>query len=890
MKGASTEKGERFRDVVEQSHEGIVITDADGLLRWVNPAWERMTGWTLAEVVGRTPGAVLQGARHDPELRQRMRRAFDARTSFSESLVNVRRDGSAFWTRIFATPLLDPDGTVRAWVGIKHDISESVDREEALRAERAFAQSLIASTPDGLFALDRAGRVTEWNPTLAAWTGRAASSVVGRPLDEVAPEWADELQGAPLERLLREGQPWRYERSGLLATRGIRRLDVMAAPIRDPESGEIRGAVCTVRDVEARFSAEEKLRASEARSQAVVQNAATLLVGLRTDGTIFEWNTATERLFGRTRAEVLGRRYVDDFVPPASRATVLADIDRVLSGTPSVDFVNDIVGADGVVSTVRWNVTRIVDRDAQPEGVIAVGEDVSERVQATERFRILFESSSDPHLLFDSTGVIECNAAAVRLLRAADANDVIGLHPATLSPATQPDGRRSAEAALEMIELARTRGHHRFDWVHQRFDGTTVPIEVSLTPVTLRGRPTMLVVWHELTERRAAEEALARERARLVDAIESLDAGFAMFDADERLLAWNRTFAREHSAWTALVRPGISLSTLLESTLVEGRHAFTGEDGATWIARSRARHHGAGEVHEEQYAQRTLRVSVLPTSDGGSVSLATDVTPLKEIQRSLEQARDIARDANSAKSEFLARMSHELRTPLNSIIGFTRQVRTHQSHALTPKYRLFLDRVEANGVHLLGLINSILDLSRIEAGKVTVERHPVDLRALVSEVVALLDGQPRRASVSLSTTLPVSPSFVHTDAAKLRQVLINLVGNAIKFTHAGSVTVTLTGDGRTVPFEIAVRDTGIGIAPSRLDAVFHPFEQATSSTGRDYGGTGLGLTIVRSLCELLGAQLHVTSTVGVGTTFIVQLSLVDDTRTSAQPPLRVDAP
>lgn len=247
---------------------------------------------------------------------------------------------------------------------------------------------------------------------------------------------------------------------------------------------------------------------------------------------------------------------------------------------------------------------------------------------------------------------------------------------------------------------------------------------------------------------------------------------------------------------------------------------------------------------------------------------------LRQLNETLEQRvadRTAAAEAASrTKSEFLANMSHELRTPLNSVIGFANILLKNKSGNLRPEDLAFLDRVLANGKHLLGLINEILDLSKIEARKVDLNLAPVALDQLVTEVLATQEALVRDRPVKLVADLPPQAAPFKTDAGRLKQVLLNLVGNAVKFTEAGSVTVRLVVQPKTrCPLRIEVVDTGIGIPKDRQAAVFEAFQQADSGTARKYGGTGLGLTISRALCELLGCQLELWSEPGRGTTFSI---------------------
>ncbi len=269
----------------------------------------------------------------------------------------------------------------------------------------------------------------------------------------------------------------------------------------------------------------------------------------------------------------------------------------------------------------------------------------------------------------------------------------------------------------------------------------------------------------------------------------------------------------------------------------------------------------------------------------GSIVVATDVTELERAREELRRAKEEAEAANRAKSRFLANMSHELRTPLNSVIGFANILARNKKGHLEPQELRYLERIQGNGRHLLELIDEILDLSRIESGRITLDFEPLDLRQLITDTVAQLGYGDGRDGVALALELPERAHPLITDPRRLRQVLTNLLGNAFKFTTEGQVTVRLEVDPeKLAPLEIVVADTGIGIPEDRMATIFEAFRQIDSSKARSHGGAGLGLSIARSLCRLMGYGIEAESETGRGSTFRVVLRPAAAIRDAARTP------
>jgi PAS domain S-box-containing protein len=275
-----------------------------------------------------------------------------------------------------------------------------------------------------------------------------------------------------------------------------------------------------------------------------------------------------------------------------------------------------------------------------------------------------------------------------------------------------------------------------------------------------------------------------------------------------------------------------------------------------------------GEVRWNQWTNRAIF-----NEDGDIIEIQTvglDINDRKQWENELQKAKDHAEAASLAKSKFLATMSHELRTPLNSIIGFASQLVRNKWDHLSEREIIYASRIRENGLHLLSLINDILDLSKIEAGRTEIIKKRFSLKNLLEEIGRQFEDQFQQKSLKLEIVYPPEVDDIENDEGKLKQVLINLVGNAYKFTQEGGVVVQVhVAEGTTIPERIDVTDTGIGIPADQITSIFKAFQQVDNQNSRKYSGTGLGLTISRSLCHMMGYQLLVQSEVGKGSTFSI---------------------
>ena len=380
------------------------------------------------------------------------------------------------------------------------------------------------------------------------------------------------------------------------------------------------------------------------------------------------------------------------------------------------------------------------------------------------------------------------------------------------------------------------------------------------------------------------EEANLKEireaRTRLTDAIESISEGFSLYDAEDKLIVCNTRYRELLATQADVMVPGTSFETIIRTATDRGliRDAEGCRDA--WLGERLKRHRAGGETHVQHRSDgRWIRVSERKTANGGVVATYADITELKQheaeladLVEKLQIARDAANEANRTKSSFLANMSHELRTPLNAIIGLTEMMVSNAARFGTEKAQEPLQRVNRAGRHLLGLINEVLDLSKIEAGKLELHPESVDLVPLIDEVIGTARQLAEQNKNRLVVECQESLGPLTVDPMRLRQILLNLLSNACKFTKEGEVALRArkVADGRSW-IEFAVSDTGIGMTEEQQQKLFEEFSQADAVTARRFGGTGLGLAITRKLARLMGGDVTVASEPGKGSIFTVRL-------------------
>lgn len=601
---------------------------------------------------------------------------------------------------------------------------------------------------------------------------------------------------------------------------------------------------------------------------------------------VLTYGGSTERVLG-FRAEEMHRNTAEwlESIHPADRPVVQEAFERSKRDRAIFEVEYRVKKSDDSVTWVSDRGVLTFTNDGGPLAIDGVMLDISQRRQSEERFRVIFEGSTEPHMLVDSKGVLDCNQAAVNLLGYKTKRDIIRQSLTNFWPEFQADGRTTQEHAAELKALTTEKGIHRMEVLKRTRTGEIIPVEVGATYVQLHGERIMLVVWHDLREIKRAQNELEASESKYRELVQNLDLIVYQTNVEGQ-------FTYLNPAWEDLT------GFPIETSLGQSYDQFVLPEDLDCLKELRD-----AEIRgESDYSILTFR---LKTRDGrtlwldgycrtrkdadgtivGTSGTLNDITDRKNAESELIAAKNSAETANRAKSEFLAVMSHEIRTPLNGVLGFANLLsQTRLDHTQQD----YLRTIAGCGDALLAIIDDILDFSRMESGKFELESHSFNLRECVEQVLEVHATRAYGKALELVSEFHENvPTAVVGDMGRLRQVLSNLVGNAVKFTDAGEVIVRTRlawVDRLRMTVEMSVRDTGIGIEKEKLPNLFRPFVQADSSMSRRFGGAGLGLAICRRLVRAMGGEISVRSEVGKGTVFTFTISLLRQTEPASRVP------
>ena len=869
----------------------IIATRLDGIIEIFNAGAQRMLGYEPQEMIDRQTPVVIHDADElavravalTQELGRQIEPGYDTIVALSRlaqvderEWTYVRKDGTRLPVLLSVTALYDDAGGISGFLSIAQDLTERKRVEANLRESDDRFRSFAQLAPVGICRTDEKGRGLFVNRRWCEITGRSEAESLGdnwgtalHPQDrrKVFAAWAALMRGEP-----ESGLEYRF----VHGNGRIVWVSASAIALKDA-TGQTTGFLGSVTDITASRAANAALEESEARFRQAFEFAGIGMAIVGLEGRWKRVNRALCDIIGYEEEELMKKTF-QDITHPDDLNRDLDHVKELIDGTIRVyQMEKRYFHRKGQVVWIRLTASLVRDASGAAVHFVSQIEDITARKkleqalqESEERFRQAFEFAGIGMAIVGLEGRwIRVNQAICDIV-GYTAHELVGK---SFQDITHPDDL--AAELPQMQELL--KGVRRFYQIEKRYihcDGHEV--WVRLTPSLVRdaaGAPVHFVTQIEnITVRKQLERALAESEERTRLFAEHAPAAVAMFDRNMCYLVHSTKWAKDYH---------------LEGKKIVGRSHYEifPEIGENWKEVHRRCLAGATETNEADPFQRAdgshqwLSWRVQPWRNaageiGGIVMFTEDITQRKELEESLAQARDMALEASRLKSEFVANMSHEIRTPMNGIIGMSGLLAETD---LTPQQRKMTRVLQGSAESLMVIINDILDFSKIEAGKMRIEPVPMELRPVIDDTITLLTPQARNKQLRLRVEFDSRlEGTLLGDVGRLRQIVLNLAGNAVKFTQKGEVSVIARcvedrKDERLVRIEVV--DTGIGIPKASQQQLFQSFVQADSSTTRQFGGTGLGLAISRQLIELMGGEIGLSSVEGQGSTFWIAFTL-----------------
>ena len=797
-----------------------------------------------------------------------------------------------------------------ALLGVSRDITERKHMETALEHERGFLKTLIRTIPDLVWLKDPEGVYLACNPGFEQLYGISEQELLGkRDYDYADRELADFFRANDLAAIA-AGHPRRNEEWLTFKANGYHGLFETTKTPMYTTDGQLIGVLGIAHDITEARRAETALRESEATWRGLFNSAEEAIYIQDLNGAFVDVNPAAERMYGRPREWFLGKSPLDVTAPGHTDLEQMdKTFERVLAGEPQrFEFWALRANGEPFPKEVYWTRSEHFGKPA----LVAMSRDITEQKAAEQKLREAMAFLRESQAIA-KVGGWKANPTTDRLLWTEEIYRLTE-HPLDSPPSGleeglryyAPDSQPAVRAALQhtletgapfSLECRMIARSGREFWAELRCIGREQdPDEGTYLSGTFQ----------DITEAKLAADRLAQSEAELQAIVDTEPECVKVLDLDGRLVRMNRAGLAMIEADSLEQLRGKTMSSLIQ----EGhRHAFNalnnrvlqGETGSLEF-----------EITGLKGARRWLETHAVPLRGTagkitGLLGVTRDITQRKQIEEELRQyreeleeivmvrtaelatARDAAEAASRTKSTFLANMSHEIRTPMNAIIGMAHLLRRSNLNAKQVEQ---VDKISEASQHLLGIINDILDISKIEAGKMVIEVADFELDQVFRQVCNLVCEKAEAKGLEVVNDIdPRIPPMLRGDPLRLGQILLNFASNAIKFTERGVITLAvglISREGRNLRARFEVRDTGIGLHPDQQARLFESFEQADTSTTRKFGGTGLGLAISRRLVELMQGRIGVDSSPGQGSCFWVEIPMGISDATPRRGLLRAD--
>ncbi|MCB1646210.1 MAG: PAS domain S-box protein, partial [Pseudomonadales bacterium] len=864
----------RIAQGLQQNPMSILITDKNGVIETVNNAFTALNGYSESEAVGKTPRLVKSGEM-DPAVYEELWRAVSAGRSWSGELLNKRKDGSVYWSQTWINPIRDEQGIVTHFTGLQDDISGRKRLARQLREAERTREIAEDAGQLGIFSYDLIH--DRWHMDWRAQNllgVRAITTELFLGAQGVVHEKDRAALLSKLQTVVSKGGKFSHDFS-IRSVRGERRILTRGNGQRDAQ-GKVTRIDGIIVDNTSEYRSRQALDQQRELQSLILGTIDEGVVGLDRQGRVMFLNQAAEALLGYEPDELLGTELHSlihqdcQGADPENNDCALLRANQ--HGGKLTLHSDRLWRKDG---TCFLSDTALVPLTREDEilGSVLVIEDVTERIANEQKIRDsekmlreLLESLPEPIILVDASGSINFINRKVEQLLGYERETLLNQSVEMLVPDdVVPDHarlRRGFQTKPRNTHLTSDKGR---PVVVRHSSGELIPVDIGLAPVQTVSGNVIVATLHDLRERIRFENQLKEQQIRLEQILSNSPLGVSFVSGGTIRFA-NARFVEMFDA-----HPGDPVTQLMVNQ--PGTDQLTGWESlvATNMSNQEmALRSRDGETRTYSIYFMQLNMS----SEEGVLAWVHDINEQKKLEQALIEARYIAEEAAQAKARFLANMSHEIRTPMNAVIGMSNLALQTD---LDPRQRNYIQKVTTSAEALLGIINDILDFSKIEAGKLTLEQADFWLDDVFENLSTVLSFRAEHKNLELLFDIPADmPRALVGDPLRLGQILINLAGNAVKFTEQGEVIVgvdTITVSDNTCELHFYVKDTGIGMTPEQTASLFEAFNQADSSTTRKFGGTGLGLAISKNLVEQMGGRIWVASQFGLGSTFHFVITL-----------------
>ncbi|MFA6545612.1 MAG: PAS domain S-box protein, partial [Limisphaerales bacterium] len=863
-----------FRGIYENATDGIFQTTPEGKFLSANPMLAKIYGYATSEELVAALSDVSRQLYVEPARREefvRLMRENEIIQNFESQVFNAK--GEIIWIAENARAVRDAEGRLRYYEGTVEDITERKRAEIAVReAERRF-RSIWERSADGMRLTDGAGILRAVNPAYCRIVGMSEAELAGQcyTISYQDCEEVHRLHALYRESYENRSIPEHIERN-VVFRNGRRAILELSNSFVEIE-GQLPLILSIFHDVTESRRAEEMQRNSERRFRSIWEKSVDGMRLIDKDGLTRAVNPAFCRLVGQTDVELIGRPYTEHYDQGEDAQARLERYRREYQSRSIAEHMERrITLRDGRTLQVELSIS-FVEVEGEDPLVLTLFHDLtaSKQVEAALReSEFLYHSLVDnlPQNMFrkDINGRVTFVNQRYCQEIGKTREEIIGktdydLFPAHLAEKYVRDDQRIIQTrkATEVVEA------------HFTPERGKTYVQVVKTPLFDRDGNALGIqgIFWDVTERKRMEEQLAFERDLLRALLDNVPDRIYFKDTEARFLQCSMAMARRLGLKDAADVMGKTDYDFYPTELANGYYAEEQEillTGAAIINKVEC------QVAQDG-AEIWASVTKVPLRNRGGfitgiIGISRDITEIKLAERELQRARDAALESTRLKSQFLAAMSHEIRTPMNGVVGMIELLLDTE---LAPQQREFAETVHSSAYALLHIINDILDFSKIEAGKLTLETTDFDLREIIERSTELLAHRAQAKSLEIVSWIVADvPAHLRGDPVRFQQILVNLIGNAVKFTERGEVVLRVFKESETdtsVSLKFSVEDTGIGIAPDVQAKIFQAFTQADGSTTRKYGGTGLGLSISRQLVELMGGKIELRSTLGEGSVF-----------------------